>query len=84
MHARVSGNSVHRVDGFSSSVCASEATRTRPRPGFTTRVGRFHVLGGGFSQLRSYKNPRPAVLLLKAWPVSTFLGRVLGFLLNFN
>ena len=44
-------------------------------------LGRFKVLIPGFLQLPRHKHPRPTVFFQKPWAVSTFLGRVLGFLL---
>ena len=52
-------------------------------PVFAHPLGRFNVLIPGFLQLASHKHPRRTVFFQKPWAVSTFLGRVLGFLLIF-
>ena len=53
----------------------------QPAPLFAHPLGRFNVLIPGFLQLPSHKHPRRTVFFQKPWAVSTFLGRVLGFLL---
>ena len=53
----------------------------QPAPLVAHPLGRFNVLIPGFLQLPSHKHPRRTVFFQKPWAVSTFLGRVLGFLL---